>query len=198
MSDSEAAETVGFLTSIIHEIIRSPLNLALVAIIAILVYKIIKTRIGEKQEIKPLELVLPKLRRDFTIQELREYDGTGKDERVLIAVNGTVYDVTKGKRFYGPGGPYAAFGGKDASRGLATFSVTSSETLEYDDLSDLNSMEMDSVREWEEQFKEKYDMVGKLLKPGEEHTHYSDEEEDSPTDASIKSTTNNTEKAKEE
>jgi hypothetical protein len=51
-----------------------------------------------------------------------------------------------------PGGPYAAFGGKDASRGLATFSVTASE-VEYDDLSDLTPPEMDSVREWEMQFK---------------------------------------------
>lgn len=51
------------------------------------------------------------------------------------------------------GGPYAAFGGRDASRGLATFSVTANPDLEYDDLSDLNSMEMDSVREWEMQFK---------------------------------------------
>lgn len=50
------------------------------------------------------------------------------------------------------GGPYAAFGGKDASRGLATFSVTSSDK-EYDDLSDLNSMEMESVKEWEAQFR---------------------------------------------
>jgi hypothetical protein len=50
------------------------------------------------------------------------------------------------------GGPYAAFGGKDASRGLATFSVTASE-VEYDDLSDLSPPEMDSVREWEMQFK---------------------------------------------
>lgn len=53
------------------------------------------------------------------------------------------------------GGPYAAFGGKDASRGLATFSVTSSDK-EYDDLSDLNSMEMDSVKEWEAQFRGKF------------------------------------------
>lgn len=53
------------------------------------------------------------------------------------------------------GGPYAAFGGRDASRGLATFSVTANPDLEYDDLSDLNSMEMDSVREWEMQFKGK-------------------------------------------
>lgn len=54
------------------------------------------------------------------------------------------------------GGPYAAFGGKDASRGLATFSVTSSDK-EYDDLSDLNSMEMESVKEWEAQFRGKYE-----------------------------------------
>lgn len=51
-----------------------------------------------------------------------------------------------------PGGPYAAFGGRDASRGLATFSVSSGGD-EYDDLSDLNSMEMDSIREWDDQFK---------------------------------------------
>lgn len=50
------------------------------------------------------------------------------------------------------GGPYAAFAGRDASRGLATFNVTPSEQ-EYDDLSDLNSQEMESIREWEEQFK---------------------------------------------
>jgi len=48
-------------------------------------------------------------------------------------------------------GPYANFGGRDASRGLATFNI-SCVPNEYDDLSDLNSMEMDSVREWEIQF----------------------------------------------
>lgn len=52
------------------------------------------------------------------------------------------------------GGPYAAFGGRDASRGLATFSV-STITDGYDDLSDLNTMEMESVKEWEAQFKGK-------------------------------------------
>ncbi|GLV37110.1 membrane steroid binding protein [Carabus blaptoides fortunei] len=120
---------------------------------------------------------LPKLRRDFTVEELKKYDGRTHDGRVLVAVNGNVYDVTKGKRFYGPGGPYAAFGGRDASRGLATFSVGCVKD-EYDDLSDLNSMEMDSVREWEAQFKEKYDLVGRLLKAGEEHRNYSDEDDE--------------------
>lgn len=50
------------------------------------------------------------------------------------------------------GGPYAAFGGRDASRGLATFSVAA-DGDGYDDLSDLSTVEMDSVREWESQFK---------------------------------------------
>lgn len=51
------------------------------------------------------------------------------------------------------GGPYAAFGGKDASRGLATFSVTANDNNDYDDLSDLSPAEMESVKEWEMQFK---------------------------------------------
>ena len=45
------------------------------------------------------------------------------------------------------------FAGRDASRALATFSM-SEEVFrnEYDDLSDLSSMQMESVREWEMQF----------------------------------------------
>lgn len=48
-------------------------------------------------------------------------------------------------------GPYGVFAGRDASRGLATFSLTE-VSEEYDDLSSLSSMEMESVREWEMQF----------------------------------------------
>ena len=59
----------------------------------------------------------PMKKQDFTLKQLRPYDGTGDDGRVLVAVNGRVYDVTKGTRFYGPGGPYSGFAGRDASRG---------------------------------------------------------------------------------
>lgn len=175
-------EEVGFVASVINEIIYSPLNLILVGVITILVYKIFRS---QKQPVAgpPPEPELPRLRRDFTVAELLQYDGKQPDGRVLVAVNGSVYDVTKGKRFYGPDGPYAAFGGRDASRGLATFSVTSSDKPEYDDLSDLSPLEMESVLEWEAQFKEKYIFVGRLLKPGEQPTNYSDEDEDTPNES---------------
>ncbi|KAB0799093.1 hypothetical protein PPYR_06973 [Photinus pyralis] len=169
-------ESGGFLYNLVLEIIQSPLNIALVLAIAFLAYKILK-RSNEEPVYSPPEPQLPKLRKDFTPEELKPYNGTQEDGRVLMAVNGNVYDVTKGKRFYGPGGPYAAFAGRDASRGLATFSVEC-KTDGYDDLSDLNSMEMDSVLEWEAQFKEKYDLVGRLLKPGEEPRNYSDDEDE--------------------
>nr|CAI5836701.1 unnamed protein product [Callosobruchus analis] len=176
MADDSSVKP-GLITSIFLEIIQSPLNLVLVLLIVFLVYKIIKSR----QSDEPVREQIPELpkmkKKDFTVEELKKYDGTQEDGRILVAVNGNVYDVTRGKRFYGPGGPYAAFGGKDASRGLATFSVSAAGEG-YDDLSDLSTVEMDSVREWESQFKEKYDFVGRLLKPGEEPTNYSDEEDE--------------------
>ena len=69
------------------------------------------------------------------------------------------------------GGPYSGFAGRDASRGLATFSVEPVSD-DYDDLSDLKPNEMEQVQEWELQFSEKYDLVGKLLKPGEESRYW--------------------------
>lgn len=95
-------ETSGMVGGIFQEIISSPLNLVLVGIITFLIFKIFKSRQPEKPS-PPSEPELPKLRRDFTVQELKAYDGNQPDGRVLVAVNGKVYDVTRGKRFYGPG-----------------------------------------------------------------------------------------------
>lgn len=82
-----------FIGSIITEIIHSPLNILLVSLIAFLIYKIIKSRSDTGPLNVPAEPELPKLRKDFTVQELKNYDGNQPDGRVLVAVNGHVYDV---------------------------------------------------------------------------------------------------------
>lgn len=103
MADSGLpSESSGLFSNLILEIIRSPVNIALVGVITLLVYKIVKSR-QKVPEPVPAEPALPKLRKDFTVEELRKYDGTGPDGRILVAVNGNVFDVTKGKRYYGPG-----------------------------------------------------------------------------------------------
>ncbi|KFM63246.1 Membrane-associated progesterone receptor component 2, partial [Stegodyphus mimosarum] len=178
----EDTSSSSFLTSVILDIVSSPLNLALLAVCVFLLYKIFSGGKADDNPTPPSPQLPPMKRRDMTYEELKKYDGLNEEGRVCVAVNGKIFDVTKGKRFYGPGGPYASFAGRDATRGLATFSVVSGDG--YDDLSDLNSMQMESVREWEIQFTEKYQYVGRLLKPGEEPTDYSDEEDTSQDQSS--------------
>ncbi|XP_054846188.1 membrane-associated progesterone receptor component 2 [Eublepharis macularius] len=158
------------------------LNVTLLALVVLAAYQLYR-RWGKRSEAggaaqQSQASSLPRMKRgDFTLEQLREYDGA-RTPRILLAVNGKVFDVTKGSKFYGPEGPYGIFAGRDASRGLATFRLDKDALRdEYDDLSDLNAVQMESVREWEMQFKEKYDYVGRLLKPGEEPSEYTDEED---------------------
>jgi len=123
---------------------------------------------------------LPRLKKqDMTLEQLKQYDGTGSDGRICIAVDKVIFDVTRAKHLYGKDGSYGLFAGKDASRGLATFSLDETAIRpEFDDLSDLSTHEIESMREWAEQYKEKYDVVGRLLKPGEQPDVYTDTDED--------------------
>jgi hypothetical protein len=51
---------------------------------------------------------------------MKAYDGTDPTKPILLAINGTIYDVSNGRKHYGPGGSYHLFAGADASRGFVT------------------------------------------------------------------------------
>lgn len=91
---------------------------------------------------------------------------------MYLAVRGRVFDVSRGRNFYGPGGPYANFAGRDASRGLACGSFDPDMLTEdldgpLDRLEGLGPDEMEALQGWESRFLEKYDVVGKLVSVGD-------------------------------
>lgn len=107
----------------------------------------------------------------YTPETLQPYNGRDK-ENILLAINGRVYDVTLGGRFYGPNGPYGNFAGRDASRGLAlgTFDADILTPVDepIDELADLTDEQRSSLKEWQGHFEMKYPVVG-VLQENERH-----------------------------
>ena len=68
--------------------------------------------------------------------------------------------MTAGRNFYGPGGPYENFAGRDATRGLACQSfdeemLTKDLDGPLDDCSDLDAEQLENLQGWVERFDEK-------------------------------------------
>jgi len=172
------------LRTFFDELVGSYINIFLLIFCVVLLVKILRKSFADSVDDMPRAPSLPPMKkRDFTLNELRQYDGKTVSEdgenRILIAVNHKVIDVTRGRHLYGPGGPYDLYAGRDVSRGLATFTVDSSVVREtYDDLSDLSPSERDALGEWEDQLVGKYEVVGRLLAPGETARNYDEENGD--------------------
>ncbi|CAI8604504.1 unnamed protein product [Vicia faba] len=99
---------------------------------------------------------------EITEEELKGYDGNDHDKPLLMAIKGQIYDVSQSRMFYGPGGPYALFAGKDASRALAKMSFEEKDLT--GDISGLGPFELDALQDWEYKFMEKYVKVGTIKK----------------------------------
>lgn len=63
--------------------------------------------------------------------------------------------------FYGPGGPYALFAGRDASRALALMSFDPKDLT--GNIEGLTDSELEALQDWEYKFMEKYVKVGQLV-----------------------------------
>ncbi|KAI4753438.1 cytochrome b5 [Aureobasidium sp. EXF-3400] len=157
--------------------IATPINLILITLFMVLLYYRLTPKTAATLPTPPAPTVF----KTFTPPELEPYNGRN-NMPVYLAVRGRVFDVTSGRNFYGPGGPYANFAGRDASRGLACGSfdedmLTKDLNGPLDTLSDLGEEEMEAMRGWEERFSEKYLVVGKLVPVGSEEAQEATEAE---------------------
>ncbi|KAJ5683300.1 hypothetical protein N7462_006465 [Penicillium macrosclerotiorum] len=147
--------------------IASPINLILVSLFVVLVYYHFRPKPPVTLPRGPPPVVF----RTYTPKTLIEFNGEN-DRPVFLAVRGRVFDVSPGRNFYGPGGPYENFAGRDASRGLAHQSfdeemLTKDLSAPLDDLKDLDADQLENLQSWEERFSEKYLVVGKLVAEGD-------------------------------
>ncbi|KAI5838667.1 cytochrome b5-like heme/steroid binding domain-containing protein [Morchella snyderi] len=144
--------------------IFTPVNLILLSLAIYIIYS--RLRPAPPSNIKH---DTPRVFRTFTPKTLSPYNGTELPS-VYLAVEGRVFDVTAGKSFYGPGGPYSNFAGRDASRGLAknSFDEEMLTPLDkpLDNLEDLTDEEKESLAGWANHFEGKYLLVGKLVEEG--------------------------------
>ncbi|EYU29197.1 hypothetical protein ABFS83_05G128600 [Erythranthe nasuta] len=98
---------------------------------------------------------------ELTPQQLKNYDGSDSSKPIYVAIRGRIYDVTTGKSFYGPGGSYCVFSGKDASRALAKMSKEESDVVPS--LDGLTEKEIGVLDDWERKFQAKYPIVGTVV-----------------------------------
>lgn len=108
--------------------------------------------------------------RNFTTEQLVYFNGeedekTGEVKPVYLSVNGIVFDVSDGRNFYGPDGPYASFAGRECGVALAKMSF---DTEHLDDLAgckDLSYCEKDELDGWIYKFtyQRNYPVKGRLV-----------------------------------
>jgi len=101
---------------------------------------------------------------DITPDELAKHDGRDPFRPIYLSIKGTVYDVTPGRSFYGPGGGYSAFAGKECARALAKMSMNAADIC--GNLDDCSEKELGVLADWEAKLSAKYKAVGTVSERG--------------------------------
>ncbi|KAI3396617.1 hypothetical protein diail_11870 [Diaporthe ilicicola] len=146
----------------------TPLNVLLLLLLGYTLYVTLKPSPPPLLPKEPPATVF----RTFNPRSLLPFNGKDGGP-IYFAVRGRVFDVSTGRNFYGPDGPYENFAGRDASRGLASGSfdedvLTKDLDGPLDSLENLGPDEMAALRDWEDSFLSKYLVVGKLVPVGQE------------------------------
>ncbi|CAK7908750.1 hypothetical protein CAAN3_10S03136 [[Candida] anglica] len=97
--------------------------------------------------------------------ELSLYNGSDPSLPIYIAIDGRVYDVTKSRSTYGPGGSYSFFSGKDGARAFVTGCFNKPDEFTHD-LRGLDEQEArQDVQEWQDFYQnhKRYWYVGQVL-----------------------------------
>ncbi|KAK7471114.1 hypothetical protein VKT23_002529 [Stygiomarasmius scandens] len=99
----------------------------------------------------------------FSERLLAEFDGSKPGRPIYLAIDGDVYDVTKGKA-YQPGGSYHLLTGVDAARAFATGCFKDHRTH---DLRGLSEKDLDGIKHWKKFYAEHKDYfkVGRVSHP---------------------------------
>ncbi|XP_046876694.1 neuferricin [Hypomesus transpacificus] len=93
--------------------------------------------------------------------ELSLYDGEEDSKGLYLAILGQVFDVSKGRKHYGPGGGYHCFAGKDGSLAFVTGDFTDMGLT--DDLSSLSPTQVVALYDWLAFYQKDYQPMGRLV-----------------------------------
>ena len=105
-ASSFTEKLISLLQRLFHDIWTSPINLLLVALILCLLVRLflLKRKSSNTPSQKRTPVQLPKMpKHDFTVQELRGYNGIESNGRILTAVHGDIFDVSQRSDLYGIG-----------------------------------------------------------------------------------------------
>ncbi|KAG7098037.1 hypothetical protein E1B28_000013 [Marasmius oreades] len=96
----------------------------------------------------------------FTLEQLKEFNGSDPTKPIYVSIKGTVFDVSHKNDVYGAGKSYNVFAGTDGSRGLGMSSLKLEDAVP--DYSVLDEKDMKTLNDWHDFFKKRYNIVGRV------------------------------------
>jgi cytochrome b involved in lipid metabolism len=96
----------------------------------------------------------------YPSSELIKHDGSDPNVRVWVVVKGVIFDVSRNRSTYAPGGSYHIFAGKDVSKAFGKSSLQPEDCIA--DYSDLDPSELETLDKWFGFFEKRYNTIGKV------------------------------------